>query len=82
MGPFFKFLGSLMLLFHAKSVFLAVNVSLRWLNNVSCLLLSFPLITNGVYTLLLCIDKCGLACYLYCTKSGWRCIGRFPPALG
>jgi hypothetical protein len=43
----------------AKSVFLAVNASLRWFNNVSCLFLSFMLITTGVY---LCIDKSGLAC--------------------
>jgi hypothetical protein len=29
----------------------------------------------------LCIDKSELACCLYCTKSGWRCISHFPPAL-
>jgi hypothetical protein len=29
--------------YNAKSVFIAVNASLRWLNNVSCLFLSFPL---------------------------------------
>jgi hypothetical protein len=28
--------------------FLAVNATLRWLNNVTCLFLSFRLITNGV----------------------------------
>jgi hypothetical protein len=26
-----------------------VNTSLHWLNNVSCLFLSFPLITSGLY---------------------------------
>ena len=45
---------------------------------VSCLFLSFLLITSGVY---LFIDKSGLACWLYCTKSSWRCIGCLPPAL-
>jgi hypothetical protein len=34
--------------FDAKSIFLAVNANLRWLNNVSCLLLSFLQITIGV----------------------------------
>ncbi len=35
--------------FHsAKSVFIAVNARSRWLNNVSCLFLSFPLITIGI----------------------------------
>ncbi len=38
---------------------------------VSCLVLSFLLITSGVY---LFIDKSGLACCLYCTKSSRRCI--------
>ncbi len=42
--------------------------------NVSCLFLSFPLITCGIE---LCIDDSGLACSLYCTKSGWRCIRIF-----
>ncbi len=55
-----------------------VNASLHSLNNVSCLFLSFLLITSRVS---LSIDKSGLTCRLYCTKSGWRCIGRFPPAL-
>jgi hypothetical protein len=41
------------------------------------LFLSFPLITSGVK---LFIDKSRLACCLYCTKSGWRRIGLFPPA--
>jgi hypothetical protein len=39
--------------------------------NVSCLFLSFTLITSGKY---LCIDESGLACCLYFTKSGWHCI--------
>jgi hypothetical protein len=38
-----------MIFFNAKSVFLAVYVSLRWFNNASCLYLSLPLITSGVY---------------------------------
>ncbi len=29
----------------------------------------------------MCFDKSGLACYLYCTKSDWRCICHFLPAL-
>jgi hypothetical protein len=33
--------------YNAKSVFIAVNASLCWLNNVSCLFLSFPLIASG-----------------------------------
>ncbi len=32
--------------YNAKSVFIG-NASLRWLNNVSCLFLSFPLIASG-----------------------------------
>jgi hypothetical protein len=50
-----------------------------WLNDVSCIFLSFPLITSGVYGN--CSDKSGLACCLYCTKSGWHYICHFPPAL-
>jgi hypothetical protein len=38
---------------------------LRWLNNVSCLILSFPLITSGVWCMYMCIDKSGLAQCLY-----------------
>ncbi len=53
----------------AKSVFLPVNASLRWLNNVSCLFLSFMLITSGVY---LCIAACS-------TMSSWLCFYCFPP---
>jgi hypothetical protein len=34
--------------FFAKSLFIAVNASFRWLNNVSCLFLSLLLITRGV----------------------------------
>jgi hypothetical protein len=34
-GHFLNFLGAPMI-YTAKSVFLAVNASLRWLNNVSC----------------------------------------------
>jgi hypothetical protein len=37
-GQFLNFLGASMI-YNAKSVFLAVNLSLRWLNNVSCLYL-------------------------------------------
>jgi hypothetical protein len=67
-----------MIFFNAKSVFLAVNGSLRWL----IMLVNNVIAANHKWGILyLCIDKCGLACYLYCTKSGWRCIGRFPPAL-
>jgi hypothetical protein len=39
--------------------------------NVSSLFLSFPLIT------IIVLDKSGLACCLFCTKSGWRCICNF-----
>ncbi len=51
----------------AFHIFFLVNVSLRWINNVSCLFLSFPLITSGVY---LCIVKSGLACCL-CLAVYW-----------
>ncbi len=70
----------LQLFYHAKSVFFLVNANLHCLNIVSCLFFYFfPLITSGGI-----IVHCwsGLACCLYCsTKSGWRCIGRFPLAL-
>jgi hypothetical protein len=33
---------------NAKSAFIAINASLRWLSNVSCLFLSFLLIKSGV----------------------------------
>jgi hypothetical protein len=46
-GPFLNFLGS-PTIFIAKSVFLSVNASLRWLNNGSCIFLSFLLIRSGV----------------------------------
>jgi hypothetical protein len=39
--------------------------------NVSSLFLSIPLIT------IIVLDKSGLACCLFCTKSGWRCICNF-----
>jgi hypothetical protein len=38
-------------------------------------------IPSNISAVLLCIDKTGLACCLYCTKSGWRCFCHFPPAL-
>jgi hypothetical protein len=41
-----------------KVLFFATDVSLRWLNNVGYLFVSFLLITSGV---LLFIDKNGLA---------------------
>ncbi len=41
-------------------------------NTVSCLFLLFLLITSAAFW---------LACCLYCTKSGWRCINWFSPAL-
>ncbi len=40
--------------------------------------LSFLLITSVIQ---LYIDKNELACCLYCTKSGWRSVCHFPPAL-
>jgi hypothetical protein len=43
MGPFFKNFSAPMI-YIAKSVFLAVNAILRWLNNVSRLFLSVLLI--------------------------------------
>jgi hypothetical protein len=46
-------------------------------NNASCL---FVLLINYKWSIMY-IAKSGLACCLYCTKSGWRCIGRLPPAL-
>jgi hypothetical protein len=46
-GHFSNFLEASMIL-KRKSVFLAVNASLRWPDIVSCLFLSFLLITNGV----------------------------------
>jgi hypothetical protein len=36
------------------------------------------LITNGAQ---LCIDESVMACRLYCTNSGWRCICHFSLAL-
>ncbi len=44
----FKFLRGFRWFYYAKSLFLAYNASFRWLNNVSCLFLSFLLITSGV----------------------------------
>ncbi len=44
----------LQLFYIAKNAFLAVYASLRWLNNVNCLFMSFLLITSGVQ---FCIDK-------------------------
>jgi hypothetical protein len=38
-------------------------------------------IPANISAVLFCIDKSGLACCLYCTKNGWRCICHFPPAL-
>jgi hypothetical protein len=46
----------------------------KWKSRYFTLSGTFPRIT-------LFIDKSGLACCLYCTKSGWRCIGRLPLAL-
>ena len=34
-GPFFQFFSSSNVFYNAESVFLTVNVSLHWLNNVS-----------------------------------------------
>jgi hypothetical protein len=66
---FFCFFGAPMILM--QKVYCCA--SLRWLNNVSCLFLSFLLITSGVKSF---IDKSWLAWCLYCTeKSSWRCIG-------
>ncbi len=46
--PFFLFFKCSNDFFNTKSVFLEVIASLRWPNDVSCLFLSFPLITSGV----------------------------------
>jgi hypothetical protein len=46
-GWVLNFLGAPMIL-SCKSLFIAVNASMRWLNNVSCLFLSFLLITKGI----------------------------------
>jgi hypothetical protein len=62
--------------FIMQNVYLSRLMRLRWLYNVSCLLLSPAKVEYNCYNY-----KSGLACYLYCTKSGWRCFGRFPPAL-
>ncbi len=69
-GPFFQVFRRSINFLYCKTVFHVVNASLRWLYNVSCLFLSFLLITSGVQ---LCIDESGLACCLYCTKNSyWR----------
>jgi hypothetical protein len=47
-GHFLNFLGAPMIFYNTKGVFLAVNVSLRWLNNERCLFLLFRLTTTGV----------------------------------
>jgi hypothetical protein len=72
-GPFFKFFRCSNDFVLQKAYF-AVNASLRCLNNDQLLIFVFP--ANHKW-----IDKSGLACCLYCTKSSWRCIGCFPPAL-
>jgi hypothetical protein len=45
-----------MIFFNAKSLFIAVNSSLHWRNNVSCLFLSFLLITSGYNCSLIKVD--------------------------
>jgi hypothetical protein len=57
-------------IYGAINIFLPVNTSLHWLNNVSFSFLLFPLITSAVK---FCIYISGFACCLYCTKIGWRC---------
>jgi hypothetical protein len=44
--------------FESLNIFLPVNASLHWLNNVSCqcLFLSFPLITSGVNSAVIKVD--------------------------
>ncbi len=60
-------------------VFLAFNASLRWLNNVSCF---FVIPANHKWSIIVnWYHKSWLASSLYCMKSDWRYIGRFPPAL-
>jgi hypothetical protein len=72
------FLNVSLRIYRAINKFLPLNESLHWLNDDSCLFLSFPLITSGVQ---LCIDRSGLASSSHCTKRGWCCICNFPPAM-
>jgi hypothetical protein len=63
---------------YAKSVFIAVNASWRWLNNFSCLFLPFPLITkekeknNWALIKVNWLAACIALKFCFCT---------FPPAL-
>ncbi len=62
--------GFQILFYYAKILFFAVNASLRWLNNISSLFLSFLLSANHKWsTVWLFIYKSGLAWCLYCTQS-------------
>jgi hypothetical protein len=52
----FLFLKKSLRIYRAIYIFLPVNASLPWVNNVICLFVSFPLITSRVNCALLKVD--------------------------
>jgi hypothetical protein len=61
------------MIYNEKRVFLVVNASSLWLNNFSCLFLSFPQITRGVNCSL--IKQSVLASMACCLLPALRWVG-------